>query len=293
MNRTLVCSLVLLCGAATSRACSVCIAHAIGAALHGIGSQTLMRGTKVLSIGFIGFDKTNAAEGGGSLEHEHYRQLSLDALYGLTDETTLTASVPYVLKSIDGARTMGVGDASIGFIHQLKPSEKSKFLLAFNGSVKIPTGPNNLRDSGGTVRDEHEQLGTGSTDLSLGVSATAEGPKHSLIFAEISGRWNGTNSRHFHYGNAVFYDLGFSHPLEGSSAVVFEINGRVAGRDRSSDGTLDDESGGHLMYFSVSYRRGIGKDLGLIATVQQPILQRLNGSQHEGSVISVSLSRMF
>ncbi len=291
MKRSITTILAILGGVAASQACSVCIAHALGAALHGIGAQTLAKGTKVVSVGFLGFDKTNG-DGLGGTEHEYYRQASLDFLYGVTDETTLTLSVPYVFKNIDGADSTGLGDASIGFIHQLKPSTKAKFLVAINGAVKLPTGANNMKDGLGVLRDEHEQLGTGSTDVSLGVSLTAEGPQHSLLFGGLSGRRNGSNSRHFHYGDAWFYDLGMSHPLDPGSAIVLEVNGRITGKD-SDAGVLDDESGGHLMYLSLSYRRGLTKEMGIIATVQQPVISNLNGSQHEGAVLSVSLSRMF
>lgn len=280
-------------------ACSVCIAHAMGAAMHGIGAQTIERGSLVVGQSYLDFAKTNAGDDPGTFEHETYREFGVNAAYGLTDRWQLRATLPWVQKSIlaDGSprqSSQGLGDMSLEALYQLPPSVRGHSLIALTVDMKAPTGANSLRDPNGTLRDQHVQLGTGSWDVGAGVNITGEGRKvGQLWFAGLRTRMNGTNNRGYHYGDVLFYDAGFVQPLAGRSALVAEFNGRVAGKDRREDGTLDGNTGGHLGYVSLSYRVGLAGQLGLIATWQQPVLRQLNGFQSEGRLVSVTVSRAF
>jgi hypothetical protein len=282
-----------------ANACSVCIAHAIGAALHGIGAQTLPNGQLVIGLSYLTFGKSNGTGTPGERENEDYSQVSLDFSKGLTDRLMLRGSIPFVDKAIQVTgqpreTAHGLGDVSLGLLYQLPPDIKGKFLTAFNLDLKLPTGANNDRDSTGVLKDQHLQVGTGSTDISAGVALTWEGKTAGeLWFAGLRGRVNTENSRHYRFGNALFYDFGYMHPVGNKGAAVIEFNGRFAEKDTTEDGTKDDDSGGHLGYISLSYRHELSRDFGVIVTYQQPIIKNLNGTQDEKPLISFSLTKTF
>jgi len=283
--------------AGAANACSVCIAHAFGAALHAIGAQVMPQGKIVVGVSFVGFDKSNGADGGGT-EHERFRQISLDAQYGLNEQTMLTASIPYVFKSIkadgeDRQNASGLGDITLGATYQFKPKESDFAILAVDGSVKLPTGQDNARDSNGVLKEQHVQLGTGSTDFGIGITATRDLGMSRMGFLGLHQRFNGSNSRGYRYGNTFFYNVGYSAPLNDLASYVVEWNGRISNKDRTETGEMDPESGGHLGYLSLSLRYRLGTDYGLILGYQLPVFEHLNGSQHEGGLISFSISRMF
>jgi hypothetical protein len=282
-----------------AHACSVCIAHAIGAALGGIGAQTLPNGQLVVGLSYLTFSKSNGTGTPGERENEDYSQVSLDFSKGLTDRLMLRGSIPFVDKAMQVTgqpreTAHGLGDVSLGLLYQLPPDIKGKFLTAFNLDFKLPTGANNDRDAAGVLKEQHLQVGTGSTDVSAGVALTWEGKAPGeLWFAGLRGRVNSSNSRHYRFGNVLFYDLGYMHPVGSKGAVVVEFNGRFAEKDTMEDGSRDDDSGGHLGYISLSYRHGLAHDFGLIVTYQQPIIKNLNGTQDEKPLFSFAVTKGF
>ena len=282
-----------------ANACSVCIAHALGAGLHGLGAQTLHKGASVFSISFVTTGKTQDGDDPGTKERENLYEYGINYQYGLTNNLTLRTYLPYVMRSIKVTgqpeeNTSGLGDGSVGLFYQLPASTNDKLLTAFYVDAKLPTGDNSRRDSTGALRDQHLQPGTGSTDLVFGTAFTGELNTHGeLWFAGLRGRINGSNGHGYHYGSVVFYNVGYSHALSSKDSVVLELNGRVADIDVREDGTHDPDSGGHVGYLSVSYRRSLGSDFGVIATYQHPVMKNLNGSQSEGAIFSASLTRAF
>lgn len=279
---------------ASANACSVCIAHAIGAGLQAIGAQVLEKNHMIVGISYESFSKSQDGETPGTTEKHDQTQMSIDLLKGLNDQVMLRASIPYVYKRLSATGespidTQGLGDITLGATYQIKPKTNQKVLLGTTLDLKLPTGKNNLTDINGDRMDEHTQLGTGSTDLSFGLLATMEGGESNLWFAGLTSRWNGRNGTGYHYGNTVFYNVGMSHTLSADSSVVFEFNGRMAAHDRMEDGTLDGDSGGHFGYLSVSYRRALGQTTGLIASYQIPVVRQLNGSQTETGLLTIGV----
>ena len=292
------CALVLAALLATSatQACSVCIAHAFGAGIHAIGSQTLHKGATVVGISYTTFSKSQAGEDPGTTESHDQHEIGLDVLHSLNDQLMLRANVPYVVKQLsmtgeEDINMRGLGDITLGAKYQFKPRPADKVLLSASFDLKLPTGQNNLKDAVGDRLEEHSQLGTGSTDFSLGLVATMEDPGKGLWFAGLRGRWNGKNKEDYRYGNALFYNIGYSKTLDPGAAVIFELNGRFAGKDRTESGEKDENSGGHFGYLSLSYRRDIGKELGFVAAYQIPVFRRLNGSQSESGLLTIGFFR--
>jgi len=279
-------------------ACSVCIAHALGAAMHALGAQTLPNGTVIFGFNYATFTKSNEGEDPGTTEHETFNQYSFDVNYGLNDRVVLRLSVPWVDKDIrvtgeQSNNAHGLGDVLLGATFQLPPRANDSVVTAFTLDLKLPTGANNDKDSDGALREQHLQVGTGSTDVILGAEFSMEGSQGSMWIAGIRGRINGSNNRHYSFGNVLFYDLGYVKPVGHGGAVVLDFNGRIADKDRTEDGSKDTNSGGHLGYLSFSYRQGLKHDVGVIATYQVPVWKQLNGSQSESPLFSLGVSKTF
>lgn len=301
MLRRFVTAFALASLATLSNACSVCFAHALGAALQGLGAQTLAKGKTLVGLEFLSFNKSNVGEELGAREREHHREYVVTVLHGLTDQVTVGATLPYIDNTIIQAgieepdkHARGFGDATVGAIYQLKPSMEGDLLAAFSLNIKLPTGNNDSRDENGDLKEQHLQLGTGSTDFAGGVAFTWQGDEHKgLWYAGLTGRINGSNKRDFHYGNAIFYGFGYSHPMGFDGAIGLEINGKIVAKDKQEDGEEDGNSGGHMIFAAVNLRVPIARDLGLIASYQQPIYERLNGDQTEHGIFSLAITRLF
>lgn len=285
--------------AAGGFACSLCFSHALGASLQGIGAQTLPKGKTIVGIEGLFFSKSNAAEDPGVREREHHWEYDLHLYHGLNNQWLVNLAIPYVhnriIRTDDSAdeSSAGLGDMTVGTVYQLKPTLQATVLTAFSLSVKLPTGANSEREENGDLKEQHLQLGTGSTDVTGGVSFTWQGPHHlGLWYGGLSGRVNGSNSRGFRYGSAIFYSLGYSHPLS-SGAVGLELNGKVVAKDRREDGSDDENSGGHVLFAALNVRWPVTKEIGLILSYQHPVLRSLNGDQTEHGIFSLSASRMF
>lgn len=280
--------------AGSTMACSVCIAHSLGSAIHGIGAQTLHRGDTVIGISFTTFNKSQDGESSGSTESHRQAEYTVHLLHGMSNQWTLTTDIPYTFKrlSMTGETpidTRGLGDITIGAKYQVKPKEQDRFLYAFTFDLKLPTGANNLKDAMGDPLEAHSQIGTGSTDLAIGLVATTELKRGDLLYGGLSTRINGSNQAGYRYGNVVFYNLGYSHPLSSSSSMVIEFNGRLAQRDLMDTGERDENSGGHLGYLSASYRQSFSGDYGFVGTFQVPVIRSLNGSQRESGLLTVGV----
>ncbi len=293
-------ALAIIAITSAANACSVCFAHALGAALQGLGAQTLERHKTIVGFEFLSFNKSNAAETPGEREREHHREYVLSVFHGITDQWTVGANLPYIDNTIvttgveEDEHSRGLGDMIVGTIYQLKPSYYGNLLTAVNLNVKLPTGKNNSRDANGDLKEQHLQVGTGSTDVSGGASFTWEGSRHKgLWYSGFTVRVNGSNNRHFHYGNAFFYGFGYSHPIRRDAALAFELNGKVVAKDTQEDDSKDDNSGGHVLFGAINLRWPMANDIGLIVSYQHPLYQNLNGDQTEHGIFSLSVSRLF
>lgn len=84
----------------SASACSVCIAHALGSAIHAIGAQTLHKGGTVVGVSFTSFTKDQNGEDPGTTEGHRQTEYDLHILHGLNDQWMLRANVPYIFKRL-------------------------------------------------------------------------------------------------------------------------------------------------------------------------------------------------
>ena len=196
--------------------------------------------------------------------------------------------------------TNGLGDASVsGRWEFLRLGGiRPKHVLALTGTLKLPTGASGLSIAGRDP-DEHLQRGTGTFDGLAGLHFTT-GELPWAFFASASGRLNGTNSRGFQYGNALFGSLGARRSfLDDSTLLVsLEAQVRVAAKDHGKDTatgaqTIDDDSGGTLGYATAGVAWAFLPDFLLRGTVQIPVVKALNGAQSEHPVAYLSIAYDF
>lgn len=231
-------------------------------------------------------------------ESEREDRLLLRVQYAPLPRLVFQAEVPWFLwkEHLNAAglrddRAIGLGDATLGASTELlRIGLEARHVVALTGSIKLPTGPNDRR-LGQDAPDEHLQLGTGSWDEFLGMSYLF-GARPWTVYANVTGRVNGTNSRGFRYGHALFATGGVRRAFgeTGRFLVSLEAQLRAAGKDHRSDGSYDEDSGGQIVYTTAGAGVGLTDNLLLRAVVQVPTWTALNGVQSEHPVAYLAFS---
>lgn len=193
----------------------------------------------------------------------------------------------------------GLADLQLGARYELLQfgGLVPRHTLAVSYALKMPTGNNtfvapvDIASDGTITYDEHKQLGTGTWDHLLGLWYTY-GVFPWVGYAGAWARINGTNSRGFKYGNALFGTLGVRRTLleNRSLYVSLEAQARNTGKDNSSISGYDPDSGGFLTYATVGAGYAVTRSLLVRAILQVPAVSSLNGTQSEHPVAFVGLS---
>jgi hypothetical protein len=185
-----------------------------------------------------------------------------------------------------------LGDAELSSVwtHTLASSGGRFYTGGLALIVKLPTGSNNLRQSGERL-DEHLQAGTGTVDWQIG-AAVSRLTCTSRFFTSIYYRRNGTNDFGYHYGNALLFNLGAERPLIAGFNGSVQANGRYARRDDDNAGIVEN-TGGWVTDVTPGLRLNLTETIGISAAVQVPVYQDLYGVQSEKAVINTGLSVTF
>ena len=227
---------------------------------------------------------------------------SIFLAYGMTDDLTLSARLPYVDRqniregeledgepeSHDHGDSRGRGDLVV--VGQYRVLAGRALQVSLLGGFKAPTGKTNVKDDG--VRLETEfQPGTGSWDWLFGASA-------SVSFGRLG--WHGSvlydltteGDQDTEIGDAFFYNLGvvytlynwnyLAHHTHQHSHVawdlILELNGEV--REKNSiDGQKESNSGGDRLYLSPGIRISPGEAWSLFLSLGVPVYDDPNGTQ--------------
>ena len=162
--------------------------------------------------------------------------------------------------------------------------------LAVSFAVKAPTGNNtfvapvDIQPDQSVVYDEHKQLGTGTWDELVGLWYTY-GDFPWVAYAGAQARINGTNSRGFHYGNALIGTVGVRRTFFLALNLSIEAQARNAGKDSGPlIGGYDPDSGGFLAYATLGASYQLTHSLVVRGTLQIPTFKSLNGTQSEHPV---------
>jgi hypothetical protein len=294
----------LVARAPEGTACSICRCGDVTFNALGAAGYT-MPGYR-LALDWEHFDKE---EGDPADEMEAQIENRVTALgsYGFNERFMLTARVPYSVRELtettageepESIHTDGWSDPEIYGQLRLWASEFSgdvgqRTSLCLSAGVKTPWGQNDLQQQGVRV-DEHAQPGTGSTDLLANLALLHVIDHESSLFVSGGYRYTGDNDHGYRYGSAALANLAYEHKLGGGFDAVLELNYRFAEKDEvDAQGTLDDNTGGSLLYVTPRLLAPLGGGVVVRAAVQIPVLRDLNGFQEEKAVANVGLTRLF
>ncbi len=218
--------------------------------------------------------------------------------YAITPMWTTRVIVPFLRKSMDftapdavrrNYTTSGVGDVIVDtkWIFLSKNRLGGTTRVGIEGGVKIPVGKPGATLPDGTVAPRPLQVGSGSWDFPFKALLTLTQRRKGLL-ANVGYRVN-TSDDGFKAGNVFSYDVAVAlrfvpwvyRKITDQSLVVYlELNGELAARDEV-EGTLNPDSGGHLLFLSPDLQWIPTPWLLFEGSVQIPIVQDLNGTQLE------------
>jgi hypothetical protein len=210
--------------------------------------------------------------------------------FGLTDNLTLSLSLPYVyVNNIKEAHedepeevhehgdAEGIGDLTLLSQYRFLQAggyESSMFL-----GLKIPSGRTDDTDLEGVRFETEFQAGTGSWDPIAGLAARKELGKVSVtagfLYSFATGGAQDTDlGDYLDYGAALSYRA-FNGKMRWD--LIMEANGKWQQRQEIG-GVEDPNSGGNIIYLSPGTRL-CWKRLSLYLSLGFPVLQDLNGVQ--------------
>lgn len=247
---------------------------------------------------------------------------SVSAGYGITDDLTIGLRLPYVLRTgirsghDEGGEVVidthgdsdGVGDLTVLGQYRFLNSQPINVEGAMLVGLKVPTGATGVKDRNGVPFETEHQPGSGSWEPLFGMAVSKRVGLISfdanLLFTFAGRGAQRTNlGDRLHYNLAASYRLGNekSHHHSHETAehqhlvwdLILEVNGEWQGKQEISN-AVDENSGGSLVYLSPGVR--LCGDNGWAATLSVgiPIIEELNGVQHETDVRAVfGLSKGF
>jgi hypothetical protein len=296
--------LALLATPPAARACSIC--RCGDATFNALGKDGYAARGFRAALDSERFDKD---EGNPAEESESQVENRITALlsYGFNDRITLYARVPYSVRDLtstapdaepEAVHTSGFSDPE--FYGQLRLWSSSlsgglgrRSSLSLNAGLKAPWGANDVEQDGRRV-DEHAQPGTGSTDVFGSFAFLYLLDKESALFLSSGYRHTGENDFGYRYGSSFLANVAYEHKLGKVLDGVVELNFRHAAKDRvDASGTLDDDTGGSLLYVTPRLLVSLGKGVVLRAAAQIPVARDLNGFQKERAVANVGLTYLF
>jgi hypothetical protein len=285
-------------------ACSIC--RCGDPTFNALGSGSYAAKGFQAALDWERFDKE---QGDPAVETETVVENRITALvsYGVSERLTFAARVPFSHRELE---TVAAGQESATLsAHGLSDPEMyaqvqlwaSRFAAGMGrrtsvsliGGVKTAWGENDVQQNGARL-DEHAQPGTGSTDWFLGASWLHLVDKDSAVFASLQYRHPGTNEFAYTYGRPILANLAYEHKLGHRVDGVVELNFRHAKRDSvDTQGTVDEDTGGSVLYVTPRVLVSLGKSLVLRGAVQVPVVRDLYGFQKERAVLNAGVTYLF
>ncbi len=233
---------------------------------------------------------------------DEIRNTSISVSYGISDDLSINARLPYIeRKNIregeveDGVAeahthgdSSGLGDLLL--LGQYRFLQMEDTNVSLNFGVKTPTGETKDKDDHGERFETEFQPGTGSWDYLLGLAvgrqAGAMGYHANILYNKTTEGSQSTEiGDSFSYNTAVTYRInGGNHDLHDHSHdmsviwdLMLELNGETRSKNKIS-GDKEPNSGGNIVLLSPGVRASMGK-LGGFFCVGFPIVDDSNGTQ--------------
>jgi len=252
------------------------------------------------------WDRFDKDEGDPAVEAESQVENRFTTLvsYGFNNRFRLVARVPFSVRDLTASsaeegttrvHTQGLSDPELYGQLRLWSSALSGGLgrrssLSLTAGVKTPWGRNHVEQNGERV-DEHAQPGTGSTDLFGTAAFLYLIDKRSSLFLSGGYRHTGENDFGYRYGSTTLANLAYERKLSRILDGVLELNFRHAAKDQvDAQGTLDDDTGGSLLYVTPRVLVDLGKGVVLRSACQIPVARSLSGFQKERAVFTVAFT---
>ncbi|MEO1896549.1 MAG: transporter [Cycloclasticus sp.] len=250
------------------------------------------------------------AYGAAGLEGVHsvdeIRNTSLSAAFGVTEDLTLSARLPYIeRKNIRESEeheqgegeahthgdSSGFGDLLLmGSYRFFNSNDTDASILV---GVKAPTGETREKDNDGVRFEAEFQPGTGSWDFLLGAAIShTKGPvgyHANLLYNKTS-----EGAQHTEVGDAFSYNVAMTYRLPGhdhashehdhtdtSNEIKWDISLEANGETRRENriyGHLEENSGGTTVYLSPGIKVSAGNFGGFIS-IGVPIIENTKGIQ--------------
>lgn len=238
---------------------------------------------------------------------EEYWTTEVTGFYGVTEDLTVLGVVPIRRTKVDGhlhvlpdgtpevhtdvtGTEFGLGDiALIGrYSFFKKHTLDSTTTIAGLFGVKFPTGKTSGKtDDGAEFLDAHQQLGTGSTDFILGLSANCARERLAFsanLLGTITTVGRAGDKTH-RFGDMLNYDLTARYRVypvsvaEGPQVfAALGLNGELRQREKEDNVEVAD-SGGHTVYLSPGVQVTAGRHWVFELTYQQAVYHNLYGTQ--------------
>ncbi len=238
---------------------------------------------------------------------------SLGVAYGVTDDLTVGARLPFVSMqdvrepSMDGGTpgsaalgdSEGLGDVTLFAEQRLAHEDEDGPAWALLAGLKLPTGADREHtDEGGLFQAEH-QPGSGSVDPLLGVAVTRHWGRHS-VSANALYTLVTQGSQRTDLGDVLQVNVGWAYQLGGEEPhvhadgtvhehhhddgttwdLVLELNGVRRAR-QAMDGASDENSGGTRLFLAPGVRCNAGGRWSAFASVGVPLAEHVHGAEHE------------
>ena len=186
---------------------------------------------------FGGLDNSDLIAAAGKHIHAHsidsIRSTSLSAAYGVTDDLTVSARIPWVQRTDirEGHHThlpggvvsttvdyrgdsSGLGDLTVLGQWRFFNNQATRTEAAFLFGVKAPTGPTNRLDQQGALFETEFQPGSGSWDVLLGAAFTQRFGAWSFD-TNVLGVFVGRGAQDTRLGDRFLYNAAVSYRLVG------------------------------------------------------------------------------
>ncbi len=163
--------------------------------------------------------------------------------------------------------------------------------------IKLPTGRfNDTFDSGpqqGHIVDRGLQLGTGTTDLLLGVYNFGSLAQDWGYFASALINQPLNSREDFKPSAGINLNGGLRYTASSTFVPQVQVNARIEKREQGANADVDN-SGGTLVYLSPGATWNLSRRFSAYAFFQVPLYQRVNGLQIEATqFVSVGLHYIF
>jgi hypothetical protein len=237
----------------------------------------------------------NVGPSGEAGEHDEKRTINRNYIatldWSINQDWGLAVHVPLVDRShthVHNMDEMGVieqeqetwdftkvGDVRVVGRYAFYHGDNADAGLSFG--LKLPTGSIHQKNSAGEEAERSLQPGTGSTDGILGLYYNRHAGKFNWY---AQGNWQNTIDERDHYrpGYKLGADVGLNYMATPDWSLLLQLNAQNNGKDKGANAESND-SGGTYLFLSpgVSYR--VTRDAQVYGFFQQPLYQRVNGTQ--------------